>query len=580
MSGPPAPPLTAASGLEPLLDLAEIQGNILAGFSKDHQALLALKIRDLATARRWLQRILPEINSTREVLHFNELFRLRRKRLGHDPAGLIATWANIAFSHAGLARLASPQEADSLPDEAFQVGLNGARAAGLGDPVAPGENDPTKDWVVGGTNRPVDILLIVASDHPRELAAAVKRLRPKAGDGKGAPKVVWRENGATRADLPGHEHFGFKDGVSQPGVRGLTSQQSAIFLTPRLLEPSAAGEVEFSKPGQPLVWPGQFVLGYPATDGSSNSGGGPLDSDKDLPDLAKNGSFLVFRRLRQDVAGFHTFLGEQARAVSANPSFSIMTPERLGALIVGRWPSGAPVPRAPASDLKALAEDDLSNNDFLFTTDTPAPALRPMVPPPQGSFAAAREDSAGFICPHAAHIRKVNPRDQDSDKGDQFDTLTRRIIRRGIPYGLPLQNFAIDDKVDRGLHFLSYQASIVNQFEVLQQDWANSTENPKPGGHDLIIGQPGQSGPAGARVLKLISNTGGSQEVISTLPYVIPTGGGYFFAPSLTVLRKLAGLLAKEPGATGARSQDRATPRASTGDARTHRGELSQPGSP
>jgi Dyp-type peroxidase family len=543
MSAQPVPPSAAVSGPEPLLDLDEIQGNILAGFSKDYQTLVALKIRDLKAARRWLERILPEINSTAEVLKFNELFRMRRKRLGCDPKGLIATWANIAFSRAGLALLTSAEEADALPDEAFRVGLNDARAAGLGDPVVRGGNDPTKDWVVGGTNRPVDILLIVASDHPRELAAVVKRLRPnaKAGDVKGAPRVVWREDGATRSDLPGHEHFGFKDGVSQPGVRGLRSRQPEIFLTPRLLEPAAAGEVEFSAPGQPLVWPGQFILGYPATDGSSDSGGGPLDPDKDLPDLAKNGSFLVFRRLRQDVAGFRAFLDEQARLVSENPSFPGMTPERLGPLIVGRWPSGAPVARTPTSDLEALAEDDLSNNDFLFTTDTPAPALLPMVPHPQGPFAVAREDSAGFVCPHAAHIRKVNPRDQDSDKGDQFDTLTRRIIRRGIPYGVPLPKSATDDKVDRGLHFLCYQASIVNQFELLQQDWANSTENPKPGGHDLIIGQTGQPSPAGARVLRLINSTG-SQAVTSTRQYVIPTGGGYFFAPSLTVLRKLAGL--------------------------------------
>jgi hypothetical protein len=98
------------------------------------------------------------------------------------------------------------------------------------------------------------------------------------------------------------------------------------------------------------------------------------------------------------------------------------------------------------------------------------------------------EGSRGPVCPHAAHIFKVNPRDRATNLGPDFDTLTRRILRRGIPFGAPLGGLQ-DDGVSRGLHFLCYQASIVDKFEILQQNWANNTGAPTGGGNDLIIGQ-------------------------------------------------------------------------------------------
>ena len=266
---------------EPLLDVDEIQGNILAGFSKDHQHLLALKIGDVAAARRWLGRILPYISSLAEVVAFNELFKMRKARLGHDPGGLVATWANIAFSRDGLAALTSPHEADSLPDAAFRLGLP-ARSPGLGDPIAAGEHDPTKGWVVGGTGRVPDIFLIVAGDDPSWLATKVATIRPGPSDGPGAPEVIWDELGATRPDLPGHEHFGFKDGVSQPGVRGLVSTSAGGFLTRRVLEPAPDGEVSFAIPGRSCADPGP-VTARPGLSGPSRKtrrragpGGGSL----------------------------------------------------------------------------------------------------------------------------------------------------------------------------------------------------------------------------------------------------------------------------------------------------------------
>jgi deferrochelatase/peroxidase EfeB len=127
----------------------------------------------------------------------------------------------------------------------------------------------------------------------------------------------------------------------------------------------------------------------------------------------------------------------------------------------------------------------------------------------------------------------MNSRDQDSDLGDQFDTLTRRILRRGIPYGPPLPDPSVDDQQDRGLHFLCYQTSIEAQFEVLQQNWANRRENPTSGEHDLVIGQV-----VDGLEFELLTNNGAGSELVSMpASFVTPTGGGYFFAPSVGTIR-------------------------------------------
>ena len=527
---------TAVAMTEDLFDIHDIQGNILAGFNKDHQLLMAFRLRDLVAARAWLKKVVVHINSMSEVGNFNALFRERRARLaGKDPTGLVATWANIAFSYPGLVALTSQEEANAVPDTSFQAGMP-ARAAFLGDRAPDGKGDVTREWRIGGTGNVPDVLLIVASDDETQLSRLAKQLLPDAADA-GAPQLVWQEMGGTRPDLPGHEHFGFRDGVSQPAVRGLISTHPQRFLSPRMLEPGRSGDVEFAAPGNPLIWPGQFVFGYPAT---SKDNGGPLPPAEDTPMWIKNGSLLVFRRLRQNVEGFHSFLQKEAVRLSKSAEFSGMKRARLGAMLVGRWASGAPVSRAPDADVPALGDNTTLANDFLFNTDTPAPLYLPHreIPDP---FTRATADPLGVVCPRAAHIRKVNPRDAVTDVGDQFDTLRRRVLRRGIPYGAPFPIPAdgpvpADDHVDRGLHFLCYQTSIIDQFEFLQTDWANSLRKPQPLGADMVIGQT----PDARNSIELITKEGDSATVAAPRQFVAATGGGYFFAPSLSALNDLA----------------------------------------
>ena len=116
------------------------------------------------------------------------------------------------------------------------------------------------------------------------------------------------EKGKNRAgEMAGHEHFGYLDGISQPGLRGRASADPTDLLTPRQ-NPQDRSQ---GKPGQELIWPGEFVFGYPDQDGSRDGNERGGDSSIDgagyprVPSWAKDGSFLVFRRLNQDVHQFH-----------------------------------------------------------------------------------------------------------------------------------------------------------------------------------------------------------------------------------------------------------------------------------
>src|SRR5262249_51253054 len=153
---------------------------------------------------------------------------------------------------------------------------------------------------VGGTENELDALFVVAGDTRAAVKMQVERLtkRIKAA----GLKVTYSENGDVREDMPGHEHFGFDDGISQPGIRGRASDSMDDFITDRHIPANQWPEhFLFGYPGQDLAWPGVLVIGQPATSPDPLIPGEPLPA---IPDWTRNGSFLVFRRLRQDVGLF------------------------------------------------------------------------------------------------------------------------------------------------------------------------------------------------------------------------------------------------------------------------------------
>ncbi|HMF04358.1 MAG TPA: hypothetical protein VKH17_06055, partial [Acidimicrobiia bacterium] len=269
---------------DPAIDLANVQGNVLAGFNKDHQRLLFFRMGDTDRARAWLATIVDETATTEEVLAFNDLFRRTRARRGVEVATPQASWMNVAFTHPGLAALGVPETELSTFPEAFRQGM-AARAQLLGD---LDDSAPAR-WVGPFASSVVHGLLLLAADATSVLdRLASTHMQRMTAHGV---QVVFDDTGHARVDQPGHEHFGFKDGVSQPGIRGVTRRQNP-------------DNKDQGVPGQDLLWPGEFVLGYPtqirtpasSSNGDANTNPGPIA--RSGPAWTTDGSYLVFRRLR------------------------------------------------------------------------------------------------------------------------------------------------------------------------------------------------------------------------------------------------------------------------------------------
>lgn len=537
-SGPPA---------EPILDTAEIQGNIVPGFSKPHQGVLALTLGDVGGAKAWIRALLPEITTLAQSMDSRVKVRAHRG-LGADRLAALATptpgvddaWLNVAFSRAGLTKLLAggPHSADvaAFTDPGFQRGL-ASRSALLGDPTDPSAEGNPARWLFGGPGREADVLLMCGADREDSGQALLDEVREGA-QMRGA-SVLYEEMGHKR-DAIGKEHFGFQDGVSQPGVRGRLSADPDSFLTQRVIDPSYIPQAWlYGLPGQDLVWPGEFIFGYPGSAADPLTAGAVRLPG---PHWSRNGSYLVFRRLRQDVAAFWSFATSFAEGLSKRPGFGGVNAEWLASRLVGRWPSGAPVARLPDCDDEALGVDRLANNDFGFAADATSAPLAGVTG--RGSWPVAKADPVGLTCPLASHIRKVNAREVANDMGGRHASFGRRILRRGLPFGPALDDRPGDDPVDcdRGLLFACYQTSIQDQFEFLCSAWANDLKRPRsPSGFDMVIGQNGRPGARRARSATLLGRDAGAATVVTMTDFVVATGGGYFFSPSMSALERVLG---------------------------------------
>lgn len=496
------PPTTTTSGQPSEKELADIQGNII-GFKNDHQRLLFVSFADTATAKAFTVDITSQISTGQEVRDANARYSARAAR-GEDPQTEQDCWVNIAFTADGLQMLQAPG-LENFPDD-FRQGM-ATRAAIIGDV----DNSAPATWLSPfAPNQPaVHAMITLAADAPTQLETRTANVRALIAT-HSVTELGFQDGNIRPAPNTGHEHFGFKDGISQPGVAGLTKS---------------------SKGGEPIA-AGEFLIGYPDQDGhvsgSATPPGPPPQPGEPgypgpgappgpaLPDWARNGSFAVYRRLRQDVAGFADFLAQHAADVGLNA-------DQLGAKLVGRWPSGAPLEHVPGephtidpatSDPSAIDKavvDDNHINNFTYA-----------------------DDSDGATVPRGAHTRKAWPR--DSAPGGETETNRHRMLRRGMPYGPefvpgePAYGQTVPVNQDRGLIFVCYQSSIARSFEFVQASWANAADFPAPStGQDPIISQnsdqPGLAIPPNPH--------------LATARWGTTTGGGYFLAPSISGLREL-----------------------------------------
>jgi Dyp-type peroxidase family len=497
------------------LNLANIQGNVLGGFNKDFQTFLFVKFNGSTEGRAWIKAIADgdldigvAKSDSASVLEFNAQFKALTAEGVKPETVIAAAWTNLAISFQGLAALGVKSADLNKFPKAFKDGM-AARKAAIGD---TGTSDPGT-WIAPFGSNDLHAVVLLAADSEAMLTARVTAVT-SSPEFKAGVTVLLRQEGRTRTDERGHEHFGFKDGVSQPGIRGTTVPDDPI------------GNPDQGHPGQDLLWPGEFVLGYPTqkpkaktgVDGPNPDPGPPSTSG---PTWTTDGTYLVFRRLAQDVPGFRAHVKALATANG-------LSEDLMGAKLVGRYRSGCPLearkfqplPFTPASTdpgiaTLALADSDVLNNNFEFG-----------------------DDPDGGICPLAAHIRKAYPRDEQTTPDpaqSESSTQTHRLLRRGIPFGNSFgapQGGGANDP--RGLLFLAYQKDIESQFEFVQQSWVNNTGFPpfpagSTPGQDPIIAQS-SSGPF---------QLAPGKAPITVSHFVTTTGGEYFFCPSIDVLQNL-----------------------------------------
>jgi Dyp-type peroxidase family len=531
--------------IDPLIDLDDIQGNVYPGFNKDHQTLRFLTIADVPKARLALAELARDVSTSAMVQGFAMTRAMVKAQRNGGSSGLAATWMNLSFGYGGLVKLSSSELVDGTAADEFKAGL-AARSPLLGDPLDPTQKGHPRTWTIGGpASPPTDVVVTIAGDRREDVDGQAAILETKlakytAADGKPALRQIIDDlKGDTLGgDLNGHEHFGFKDGVSQPAIHGRPKSAPDRFITERLLDSSSPLATRYGRPGQVLLAPGQLLLGQPRQNGGKPDT--PLDPLSLPADWLRNGSFMVLRVLEQNVPGFWGQMRAFARQVlDAEDDAAV---DWTAARAVGRWRSGAPITRTPDADNPDFTADNRILNDFGFRQSGSPPQLQPGEPP-LADLPLSRADPDGIICPFAAHIRKVNPRDDSVEQGSPGDTLTRLIFRRGVPYGPAFQDprHAVADNQERGLIFVCYQASIARQFEFLMQNWVNGDSAPHAdGGRDGVLGRHLPQGETKATAFDIADKGGMKHSVPQTMDFITPRGGGYFFTPSMTGLAELA----------------------------------------
>jgi Dyp-type peroxidase family len=491
--------------------LADVQGFIASGYGHlSHAAYLFVQFHEAGQAHRWLGRLAPAITSARPWPIAPD---------GKKVKPLLSV--NIAFTAGGLAALGlPPQVLCTFPPE-FQEGIaSSIRSRILGDTE---ESDPV-EWELGGTGTPpIHAVVIVHAVSDAGLEAACEAQRTLLADSAGG--VVELPGSMQSGYRPegDHEPFGFHDGVAQPTIAGITGD------------------------GVPT---GEFILGYknhyqiipptPVVPTELDRHAvlpplaNPYHASQPLRDLGLNGSYVVYRKLQQDVAGFWQFMKREAlRSTGAEDTGRMIW---LASRCVGRWPSGAPLVLAPDADDPRAADRD----DFLY-----------------------RDDADGLACPIGAHIRRTNPRDVIKPYAPAQSlsmSEAHRLLRRARAFGPALLDRAVlsdptnlagrnallelaDDGHARGIHFFCVNASISGQFEFVQQTWCN---NPRFGGlndnKDPILGDNARTDQTPSHMT--IPRRPFRERTAGLPRFVRVRAGAYLFMPSLTALRFLAALTA------------------------------------
>jgi Dyp-type peroxidase family len=466
------------------VDFDDVQALVRSGFgSLGGARYVLLRIADAARAKAWLARIEPT--------------RASQVGGGHD----LRCAMQIAFTRAGLiASGFGDAKLESMAPE-FLDGMasDERRSHRLGD--IGGSAPEHWNWGVGAREPHVLILLLAKKTMIADWASGIEADALANGF---APIASFDSCPAREDGGASHEPFGFADGLSQPKIDW---------------DGTRAVSLAADRDYRPFIAVGEILLGHSNEYGASAGDAGE-------PLVQRNGSYLVYRQLEQDVTGFWRWATEAAGTEHAR---------WMAERVVGRCIDGSPLPGLAAGG---------GPDDFLF-----------------------RDDPDGIACPIGAHIRRANPRSGDNPfgrRGFLRDLISsvglegkastdavasarfHRILRRGRPYGVtltPEEAMRPDQpQVEAGLHFLCLNANLARQFEFVQGAWLMS---PTFGGlsreGDPLLGNRCPF-PDGRRTdLFRYRDAHGVPCIAQNMPrFVTVRGGAYFFLPGIAGLRSIA----------------------------------------
>jgi Dyp-type peroxidase family len=454
------------------IDFADLQGDILRahGNSYDRTSYLFVGVSDDRAGRAWLSDLIPRVTTA-------------AWRGAERPD----TALNVAFTYTGLERLGVPEKVLDSCSKEFREGM-AARADKLGDtgPSAPG------NWEEHLGTGQAHVLLTLNAKGKDALEAELAQLQEGIA---AAGLAIVHQDHAQLLDNS-REHFGFADGAAQPAIEQVSEDKK-----------DGGGVPEKNGGWRPLAL-GEFILGVEDEESRTarNAHRRPLPSAPSDP-LGHHGTYMVWRKLHQDVALFRRTLRDAAARYGDGDE------NLLAAKVVGRWQDGSPLITAPERPQPGFDAAAPGANDFRYG-----------------------HDPEGLECPLGAHIRRANPRDAlDPEPGTGKLTFRHRIIRRGMPYGPPLPPEVFeDDKKERGLVFVCFNASISRQFESIQRQWLNDG-NIFHLGHDsdFLLG-------ANERAGKMTVQGDPPYILHPQAAFVITRGGEYLFAPGMTGLAAIA----------------------------------------
>jgi Dyp-type peroxidase family len=413
-----------------------------------------LSFREAAAGRAWLSAIKEKVQSVAAM----------RANVEDDKR-----WVTVAFTWNGLRALGLDEASLATFPEEFRQGMV-ARAETLGD---IGANAP-EHWVGKVASPDLHAIAILFARDATEHARCVSEHEKLVAACPGVELLSVLDLKAVPPFDHAHDHFGYRDRLSQPVIEG-------------------SGEDPTPGSGAPLK-AGEFLLGYPDESG--------VIAESPQPDLlARNGSYMAYRRLQEHVGPFRDFLRQHGDTPEEQ--------ELIAAKLMGRWRSGAPLVLSPDKDDPVLGADRQRNNDFNYK----------------------EMDPHGYAVPLGSHARRMNPRDTAANMN------RRRMIRRGATYGPYLPDGAADDGADRGIAAFVICGSLIRQFEFAQNVWANDRNFHELGNErDPIIGN--QDGTLEFKIPKRPI-----RKTIKGLPaFTSVKGGAYFFLPGLKALSYLASL--------------------------------------